>query len=277
MKTLHATDPRTYARMTTRELRENFLIDSLFPIDTIPLIYWETDRTIIGSAVPVSRSLKLEATEKELAADYFLQRRELGVLNIGGAGLVEVDGQEYPLAKQESLYVGRGARDVVFQSCSTEDAAKFFLISYPAHCFHPTTLIGASQTNRLELGSQHTSNCRIISQQIHEKGAASCQLVMGYTELAPGNVWNTMPPHTHQRRSEVYLYFDVPDDQAVFHFMGPGQETRHLAVANGQAVLSPIWSIHSGVGTCAYKFAWAMGGENQRFDDMDGISISNLR
>lgn len=277
MKTLHTIDPQTYARMNTRELRENFLIDSLFPADTVPLIYWEVDRTIIGSAVPVSGALKLEASEKELAADYFLQRRELGVLNIGGPGIVRVDGQEYPLAKQETLYVGRGARDVVFQSRSANEPAKFFLISYPAHTTHPTAVISGSKANRLELGNQSTANCRTIHQQIHEKGASSCQLVMGYTELAPGSVWNTMPPHTHQRRSEVYLYFDIPEDHAVFHFMGPGHETRHLAVANGQAVLSPIWSIHSGVGTCAYKFAWAMGGENQRFDDMDGIPVRDLR
>jgi 4-deoxy-L-threo-5-hexosulose-uronate ketol-isomerase len=263
--------------MTTQELRDTFLIDSLFPEGAVELIYWEVDRTIIGSAVPTGAPLALEASQKELAADYFLERRELGVLNIGGAGTVAADGKDFRLEKLDALYVGRGTRAVTFQSDNAADPAKFYLISYPAHTTHPTALVRPADANRVALGSNATANERTIIQQIHEKGAKSCQLVMGFTELATGSVWNTMPPHTHQRRSEVYLYFDIPDQHAVVHFMGPGQETRHLMVHPGQAVLSPIWSIHSGCGTSSYRFCWAMGGENQRFDDMDGIPVRDLR
>lgn len=277
MKTRLTTDPTTFSRMTTQELRDTFLIDSLFPVGDIELVYWEPDRTIIGSAVPASTPIVLEASPKELAADFFLQRRELGILNIGGAGTVETDKATYPLANLDVLYVGRGSKTVVFRSDSPSDPAKFFLISYPAHASYPAVLVRPADANRVELGDAASANRRTIFQQIHEGGARSCQLVMGYTELATGSVWNTMPPHTHQRRSEVYLYFDLPENQAVLHLMGPGQETRHLVVRSGQAVLSPIWSIHSGAGTAAYRFCWAMGGENQRFDDMDGIPVASLK
>ncbi|MBU3666581.1 MAG: 5-dehydro-4-deoxy-D-glucuronate isomerase [Chthoniobacterales bacterium] len=277
MKTRHTTDPVTFSRMTTQELRDTFLIDSLFRPGEIELVYWEADRTIIGSAVPTSNPIALEASQKELAADFFLQRRELGILNIGGPGSVETDEGTHALAKLDALYVGRGSKKVLFRSDSPSEPAKFYLVSYPAHAGHPTTLVRPAEANRLELGDPASANRRTIVQQIREGGARSCQLVMGFTELATGSVWNTMPPHTHQRRSEVYLYFDLPEDQAVIHLMGPGQETRHLVMRSGQVALSPIWSIHSGAGTSAYRFCWAMGGENQRFDDMDGIPVAALK
>lgn len=265
-----------YKRMTTPELRETFHADQLFAKGRLESIYWETDRTVAGSAVPLAEPLTL-GSYPELASDFFCQRRELGILNIGGPGTVTVDGTAYAVGPKDCLYVGRGAGQVVFASDNAETPAKYFLMSYPAHTTYPTTLIKQTDANRLELGKTETANRRVIYQYIHEKGARSCQLVMGFTQLEPGSVWNTMPAHTHARRSEVYLYFDVPQDAAVFHLMGPGDETRHLVMQNEQAVFSPIWSIHSGCGTCAYSFIWAMGGENQRFDDMDGIPVFALR
>ncbi|HUB66877.1 MAG TPA: 5-dehydro-4-deoxy-D-glucuronate isomerase [Candidatus Methylacidiphilales bacterium] len=275
MQTRLATGKNEYQKMTTRELRENFLVDALFAEGSIRLTYWETDRTVLGSAVPVTSSLKLE-TEKELAADYFCERRELGIINIGHTGKITVDGADYHLGHLDCLYVGRGKRDVTFASQDPKSPAKFYLMSYPAHTAHPTVLAKPADAKQIKLGSQETANQRTIYQYIHEDGIKSCQLVMGYTKLEAGSVWNTMPPHTHMRRSEVYLYFDIPDDAAIFHFMGPGNETRHLCLHSGQAVLSPIWSIHSGCGTRSYTFIWAMGGENQRFADMDGIAICDL-
>ena len=277
MQTRLSTSPEAFSRMTTQELRDTFLIETLFTAGRVELIYWEVDRTIIGFAVPTTAPLALEASQKELAADFFLERRELGILNIGGPGSIETDGVSHKLEKLDNLYVGRGTRTVRFQSDDAANPAKFFLVSYPAHTAYPTTLVRPADANRLHLGDSSTANQRTITQQIHEKGAKSCQLVMGFTELCTGSVWNTMPPHTHQRRSEVYLYFDIPEQHAVVHFMGPGQETRHLLVHSGQVVLSPIWSIHSGCGTASYRFCWAMGGENQRFDDMDGIPVRDLK
>ena len=262
--------------MTTRELRDTFLVENLFVEDSIELVYWEIDRTVTGSVVPVGKTLKLE-TAKELASEYFCERRELGIINIGAPGKITVDGTAYEVGALECLYVGRGSRDITFASKDASAPAKFFLMSYPAHTVYPTTLATLKDANRLELGSQETANRRTIHQYIHETGIKSCQLVMGFTRLDPGSVWNTMPAHTHSRRSEVYLYFDIPEDATVFHYMGPGDETRHLLVHPGQAVLSPAWSIHSGCGTRAYTFIWAMGGENQRFADMDGIPVRDLR
>jgi 4-deoxy-L-threo-5-hexosulose-uronate ketol-isomerase len=269
--------PEAVSRMTTEELRSAFLIDTLFQPGTLDLTYWEVDRTIIGSATPVGSPLALEADPKLLAAEFFLERRELGVLNIGGPGTVTADGAIFPQAKTDALYVGRGTRQVEFASDDASDPAKFFLTSYPAHSVHPTTPAPASGARQVPLGTVEKANVRTISQQIHEGGVQSCQLVMGHTTMGTGGVWNTFPPHTHLRRSEVYLYFNLGPDDAVMHFMGTGQETRHLVLRNGQAVLSPAWSIHSGCGTSAYRFIWAMGGENQRFDDMDPIPVSDLR
>jgi 4-deoxy-L-threo-5-hexosulose-uronate ketol-isomerase len=271
-----AVSRQEYERMTTDELRAAFLVERLFTPGELNLVYWETDRTVLGSATPLDAPLGLEA-DRELAAEFFCERRELGVINIGGAGTVTVDGARYALGALGCLYVGRGSRDVIFASDDLTQPARFYLVSYPAHAKHPTKPAPLADANQIQLGAPETANQRTIFQYIHEAGIRSCQLVLGFTQLASGSVWNTMPPHTHARRSEVYLYFDLPTDAAAFHFMGPGNETRHVVVRNGQAVLSPIWSIHAGCGTRNYSFIWAMGGENQRFADMDGIAVTDLR
>ncbi len=264
-----------YKRMTTDELREAFLVD-LFEAGTVNLLYCEVERSIVGAAVPTVGSLMLEAGA-ELAADYFCQRREVGVLNIGGNGTITVDGTEYQMENLDGLYIGRGSNKVVFDSASSEEPARFHIVSYPAQAEYPTTQAKKADANAIELGTVEDSNKRTIYQYIHENGIKSCQLVMGFTALEPGSVWNTMPCHTHERRTEVYMYFGLGESSKVFHMMGPGDETRHIAVADGQAVISPMWSIHSGCGTKAYTFCWAMGGENQRFDDMDHIPVADLK
>lgn len=264
-----------YKRMTTDELRDAFMVD-LFEAGDLNLLYCEVERAIVGAAVPTVAKLSLEAG-KELAADYFCQRREVGVLNIGAVGTVTVDGTEYTMENLDGLYIGRGSKEIVFESDVADDPARFYLISYPAHTEYPTTLANKADVNALNLGSVEDANKRTIYQYIHENGVQSCQLVMGFTALEPGSVWNTMPCHTHERRTEVYLYFGLDDESRVFHMMGPGDETRHIVMANEQAVISPMWSIHSGCGTKAYTFCWGMGGENQRFDDMDHIQIADLK
>jgi len=264
-----------YKRMTTDELRDAFLVD-LFEAGKVNLLYCEVERAIVGAAVPTGSALKLEAG-KELAADYFCQRREVGVLNIGGSGTVTVDGTAYEMEDLDGLYIGRGSEEISFASADAAAPARFYLISYPAHTEYPTTLAKKADANALELGTVEDSNKRTIYQYIHENGIKSCQLVMGFTALEAGCVWNTMPCHTHERRTEVYMYFGLDEDSRVFHMMGPGDETRHIVVANEQAVISPMWSIHSGCGTKAYTFCWGMGGENQRFDDMDHIQIGELK
>ena len=276
MNMRYAVGVSQFERMNTKELRETFVVEPLFQGDEIQQTYWETDRTVVGSAVPLASPLKLE-TCVELASEYFCERRELGVLNIGGTGTISVDGTAYPSNELDCMYIGRGSRDVTFASYDPAAPAKFYLISYPAHTTFPTVRIRQAEANAIHLGSDETANQRTIFQYIHEGGAKSCQLVLGFTQLDSGSVWNTMPPHTHSRRSEVYMYFNVREDATVFHFMGPGDQTRNLLLHGEQAVLSPIWSVHSGCGTRAYSFIWAMGGENQRFDDMDGIPIQNLR
>ncbi|MDF7825934.1 5-dehydro-4-deoxy-D-glucuronate isomerase [Pontiellaceae bacterium B12227] len=264
-----------YKRMTTNELCGAFQVD-LFEEGSINLLYCEVERSIIGAAVPTAGNLKLEAGA-ELAADYFCQRREVGVLNIGGNGTVTVDGTEFQMGNLDGLYIGRGSKEIVFDSASGEEPARFYLISYPAHAEYPTTQAKKADANVLELGSMEDSNHRKIYQYIHENGIKSCQLVMGFTALEPGSVWNTMPCHTHERRTEVYMYFGLDETSKVFHMMGPGDETRHIVMSNEQAVISPMWSIHSGCGTKAYTFCWGMGGENQRFDDMDHIAVGDLK
>ena len=260
--------------LDTEELRSRFLIDDLFVEGELVLSYCDIDRVIVGSACPTSTPLSLDAVD-ELRAAYFCERRELGIINIGESGGVIVDGESYSLANRECLYVGRGSKSISFANDEGK-TAKFYLISYPAHTDYPTKKAAMADAKQVHLGSSDTANERVIYQYIHEEGIQSCQLVMGFTVLKTGSVWNTMPAHTHTRRSEVYMYFDVPADNAVFHFMGDPQETRHLCVHNHQAVLSPAWSIHSGCGTADYTFIWAMGGENQRFDDMDPAPIPSL-
>lgn len=275
MKIRYVASMHEYQRMTTEELRGRFMIEDLFQPESLVLHYCDIDRVLVGSACPGAQALSLDAAE-ELRAATFCERRELGVLNIGEAGEVVVDGTVFPLETKECLYVGRGAQSITFANAPGK-AAKFYLISYPAHHAYPTRKATLADANQVHLGSSDTANERVIYQYIHENGIQSCQLVMGFTELKPGSVWNTMPPHTHTRRSEVYLYFGIPEGNAVFHFMGDPQQTRHLCVAGGQAVLSPAWSVHSGCGTANYTFVWAMGGENQRFDDMDPAPIPDLR
>jgi 4-deoxy-L-threo-5-hexosulose-uronate ketol-isomerase len=261
--------------LDTTELRSDFLIQALFSAGQVRLVYSHADRMIVGGAVPTRDALVLEAG-KELAAEYFAERREIGLFNIGGAGSVSVDGQAYRTEKYEMVYVGRGSRDIRLSSASSDRPARFFLVSLPAHAPFPTTHIKQADANTVKLGHPDAASDRIIYQYIHEDGVQSCQLVMGYTALERGNVWNTMPAHTHDRRSEVYMYFDL-DDAVVFHLMGQPSETRHLVMREGEAVISPGWSIHAGVGTTNYCFVWAMGGENQSFADMDMVAMSDLR
>jgi 4-deoxy-L-threo-5-hexosulose-uronate ketol-isomerase len=276
METRFAADPVRFPRMTTEELRKTFLIESLFGADEIRLVYSDLDRAIVGSAVPVKKVLSLEAAG-ELRSRYFAERREIGVINTGGAGAITVDGSSYSLANRDGFYIGRGSREIAFSSDRGDDPAFFYLLSYPAHKEYPTLPARLNEAAAVQLGSDDACNKRKLRKYIHPDGIASCQLVMGFTELAEGSVWNTMPPHMHGRRMEAYLYFDVPADHAVFHLMGPPDETRHIVVRNRQAVLSPSWSLHSGVGTKQYAFVWGMGGENQAFDDMDQAGIGQLR
>jgi len=275
MKLLQMADAIRYRTMTTAELREAFLLTDLFQPGQITLAYVDLDRAVIGSAVPVNDSLVLP-TDDALKATYFTERRELGILNIGGPGAVSVSGERFELDNLDALYVGRGNELVSFASRDHDNPAEFYLLSYPAHGTHPTRVIKSAQEPRVKIGAAHTANQREITKLIHMGGVRSCQLVMGFTQLAQGSVWNTMPPHTHMRRSEVYLYFTIPTGDRVIHLMGPAHETRSLVVANKQVVVSPGWSIHAGVGTASYTFCWGMGGENQDYDDMDKLAIADL-
>jgi len=276
MQIRYAVGKDHYTRLNTRELRNYFLVENIFAPGAIQLTYWETERTVLGGIVPIGDPVPLE-TDPALASDYFFERREGAVFNLGGPGDVVVDDHRYVLGPRDAVYIGRGAKAVSFYSADKSNPARYYLISYPAHAIHPTRAVPAGGANRLELGATATANERSLCQYIHEAGAPSCQLVAGITTLKPGSIWNTMPPHTHLRRSEVYFYFDVPEHAAVFHFMGAGDETRHLILHDCQAVLSPSWSIHTGCATEAYSFIWAMGGENQKFTDMDGVKIPDLR
>lgn len=271
MKMYIMPDPQRAMTLSTHQMRDIFLMDDLFAPGQIHLAYCDVDRTIVGSAVPSGQPLTL-GTADELRADFFLQRRELGILNIGGKGTVTADGQSYEMDNLDCLYVGRGVKQVTFAG-----EGQYYLISYPAHTTYPTTLAKKANAAAVPLGSEATANKRTIYKYIHADGIKSCQLVMGFTQLEVGSVWNTMPPHTHARRSEIYMYFNVKADARIMHFMGPPQETRHLVVADKQVVISPSWSIHAGCGTQAYTFCWAMGGENQAFDDMDAAPVPTLR
>jgi 4-deoxy-L-threo-5-hexosulose-uronate ketol-isomerase len=275
MKLMQMADAVRYRTMTTAELRETFLITDLFQPGRIDCVYVDLDRTVIGSAVPLDAPLVLP-TYDELKAGFFTERRELGVLNIGGAGSVTVNGERFDLKNLDALYVGRGNESVSFSSDDSAYPAEFYLLSYPAHAVHPVSKIQSAQEARVKLGAAQTANQREITKLIHKKGIQSCQLVMGFTQLASGSVWNTMPPHTHMRRSEVYLYFNIPAGDRVMHLMGPAHETRNLVLANKQIAVSPGWSIHAGVGTASYTFCWGMGGENQDYDDMDKVAIADL-
>ena len=280
-----AASPRDVKHYTTERLREEFLIQNLFVPGEIKLVYSHIDRIITGAAVPV-KPLVLTAGD-ELRADYFLQRREMGVINIGGPGRIIIDGKTYEVAFKEGMYIGMGAKDITFESVDAAVPAKFYLNSAPAHKTYPTVLIKPNGTpeegvvivkdeNKVELGSLEDANHRVICKYILPGQVESCQLVMGMTKLEPGSVWNTMPCHTHDRRMEVYLYFEMPEDAFVMHYMGEPTETRHIVMRNEEAVISPSWSSHSGCGSRAYTFIWGMVGENQAFDDMDHVAMKDL-
>lgn len=268
--------PAETRSLSTDQLRAAFLVEDLFIPDEIILRAIDLDRVILGGAVPIAGPLRLGATSL-MAARFFTERRELGVLNVGAAGTVRVDEETHPLGKDEMLYVGRGSLEVTFASVSAAHPAYFYLVSYPAHAHFPVTRVTRADADSEELGTAERANLRFLSRYIHPGGVASAQLVMGVTSMRPGSVWNTMPPHTHQRRTEVYLYYDLPDDAVVFHFLGEPTETRSLVVRNRQAAVSPGWSIHAGCATAPYSFCWAMGGENQVFADMQGVNMGALR
>ncbi|MFP5228376.1 MAG: 5-dehydro-4-deoxy-D-glucuronate isomerase [Acidobacteriota bacterium] len=275
MKTVLMADPVRYPRMTTEELRSTFLLEGLCTQGSLELAYIDLDRAVVGMAAPTAQPLALP-TYPELRAPSFLERRELGVLNIGAPGTVLVGKETYPLDNLDVLYIGRGNPDVRFASADPGKPAIFYLLSYPAHTSFPTTLVKKADANPTTIGAPETVNHRTICKYIHLEGARSCQLVMGVTHLHSGSAWNTMPPHTHMRRSEIYMYFNLPRDARIFHFMGPPQETRHLVLASHDIVVSPGWSIHAGVGTQAYGFCWGMGGENQDYADMDPAPLDTL-
>jgi 4-deoxy-L-threo-5-hexosulose-uronate ketol-isomerase len=276
MQTRFSPGIHDYSKLQTEQIRQAYLVDTLFAPGELRLVYSDADRAIIGSAVPLKDAVELRA-DAELRASFFCERRELGVLNIGGKGAVLADGKRFETSKLDCVYLGRGTREVKFLSDDPQNSAAFYLISYPAHAQHPSAHADWTKAASVELGTVADANRRTIYKYIHADGIKSCQLVMGFTKLQDGAVWNTMPPHTHTRRSEVYLYFDLPGHRRVMHFMGTPQETRHVVMANRQAIISPSWSIHCGCGTGAYSFCWAMGGENQAFDDMDPAPLAELR
>jgi len=272
----YASSPEAVKKYDTQQLREEFLIDDLMQEDEVVLVYSHYDRYIAGSAVPVKGDLALETIDP-LKAPYFLERRELGIINVGGSGSVVVEGTTYELGFKDALYIGAGNKEVVFKSDDKSNPAKFYLNSAPAHTTYPTKKVSLAEANKLQLGTMETANHRTVNQMIIGSVVTTCQLQMGMTELKPGSVWNTMPAHVHDRRMEVYFYLDIPQDQAVCHFMGQPQETRHIWMNNHQAVISPPWSIHSGSGTSNYTFIWGMAGENLDYGDMDVCKITDLR
>ncbi|WP_163543101.1 5-dehydro-4-deoxy-D-glucuronate isomerase [Occultella kanbiaonis] len=272
----YATSPTEIPSLDTDALRARFLVEDLFQPGEVSVTYSHHDRVVLIGAMPTDRPIGLVAPA-ELRAEHFLVRREIGIVNVGASGTVTVDGAAYELGHGACLYVGRGAEHVTFASSDTATPARFYGFSAPAHTTYPTTLVRAGEGNVRELGEQRTSNRRTLNQYIHADGVRSCQVVMGVTTLHEGSMWNTMPAHTHDRRMEAYLYFDLPEDARVLHLMGEPTESRHIVIANEQAVISPSWSVHSGVGTSAYSFVWAMAGENQSFDDMDHVQVTELR
>jgi 4-deoxy-L-threo-5-hexosulose-uronate ketol-isomerase len=270
-----STDPEGLRRMTAKDIRDTFVIGDLFRDGEVSMTYIEVDRAVLGSAVPLEAPLSLP-TDGRLAARHFCERREVGVVNVGAAGWVGLDGTRHDLARLDSIYIGRGVEQVVFGSGSPNEPARFYFVSYPAHATYPSRVVRKEEARTIQAGDQKTANRRVIRQSIRPGIVETCQLVMGFTELEPGNVWNTMPPHTHGRRSEIYMYFDAAPAR-VMHIMGVPAEPRTVFVDDGEAVFSPSWSMHSGVGTADYSFVWSMGGENLEFDDMDTLNVSDLR
>ncbi len=276
----YSAHPNDVKRYTTEELRREFLIENLYQPDQVVAVYSHADRMVTLGCMPVSESVSIDKgidVWANFGTHYFLERREIGMFNIGGEGSVTVDGTVYQLGYKDCLYITMGAKEVLFASKDSAKPAKFYMVSAPAHCSYETRLLKLADAAKKPLGDGATSNKRVINQFIHPDVLKTCQLSMGMTVLESGSVWNTMPAHTHERRMEVYMYFEVPEDQVVFHMMGQGQETRHIVMQNEQAVISPSWSIHAGAGTASYTFIWAMGGENQAFDDMDVIPTTRLK
>ncbi len=276
----YSASQRDFKRYTTEETRAEFLIEKLFVADEILATYSHVDRMVVFGCMPVSEAVPLDKgidCMKNFGTNYVLERRELGIFNLGGEGSIEVDGETYEAGFKDCLYVTKGTKQVTFRSKDKTKPAKFYMISAPAHKVCKTTFLSINDAKKKPVGDNATANKRVINQFIHPDVLETCQLSMGLTELDPGNVWNTMPAHTHERRSEIYYYFNIAEDQAVFHMMGEGQQTRHILVGNEQAVISPSWSIHAGCGTANYTFIWAMCGENLTFDDMDHIPINELR
>ena len=276
----YSCNQRDFKRYTTEETRKEFLIETLFVKDEVTAVYSHVDRMVTLGVMPVYETVPLDKgidVWKNFGTEYFLERRECGMFNVGGPGRVIADENVYDLDYKDCLYLTRGARYVAFESSDPQNPAKFYIVSAPAHCSYENKLIKIAYAAKKPLGALETSNKRVINQFIHPSVLKTCQLSMGMTVLEPGSVWNTMPAHTHERRMEVYFYFEVPENNVVFHMMGEGQETRHIVMQNEQAVISPSWSIHAGAGTSNYTFIWAMGGENQAFDDMDNIATTELR
>ncbi len=277
MEVRYSPDNLSYRSLKTDELRKAFLMENLFQDGKIQMIYFDIDRAIVGGAVPLKKPLQLISSKKEMAAEYFAQRREIGVFNVGGAGKVRADGEEFAVGYKDAVYIGMGTKNITFSSVKSSAPAFFYFVSYPSHASYPTRLIRFGEVYSAKLGNQKEANSRTLNRFIHSGGVRSSQLVMGLTELDEGSVWNTMPSHTHQRRTEIYFYFNVDENSIVFHMMGEPSETRHIVVRNKQAVISPSWSLHSGGGTKNYSFIWAMGGENQEFEDMDSVKMSSLK
>lgn len=276
MKTIHQVHPEDFKHYTTQQIREKFLLDGLVKPNSIEFVYTHYDRMMLGVAFPIQQKITLP-TYDALKSEHFLDRRELGVLNIAGNGTVTVDGEIFKLEKLDVLYVGKGKKDIVFISDDAAAPAKFVLLSCPAHAVHPTKLMKPSEATPAELGSADTANHRTINKYIHAGGLQSCQLVMGVTHFKPGSLWNTMPAHVHDRRMEVYFYFNLPEAQRIIHFMGEPHETRHMFLNNEEGIVSPTWSIHSGTATASYSFIWAMAGENLDFTDMDFVDLKKLQ
>ena len=276
----YSCNQRDFKRYTTEETRSEFLIENLYVANEVVAVYSHVDRMVTLGCMPTTETVSIDKgidVWHNFGTHYFLERREVGVFNIGGAGSITADGVEYELGYKDCLYITQGTKEVLFSSKDAAKPAKFYMVSAPAHRAYETKLIKIADAAKKPLGAMETSNKRVINQFIHPDVLPTCQLSMGMTVLEPGSVWNTMPAHTHERRMEVYMYFEVPENNVVFHMMGEGSETRHIVMQNEQAVISPSWSIHAGAGTSSYTFIWAMGGENQAFDDMDVIPTTELR
>ncbi len=280
MDVRYSANQRDVKRYTTGELRDEFLISGLYKPDEVVSVYSHVDRMVVFGCMPVNKAVALDEgidVYANFGTDTILERREIGIFNLGDQGKISVDGTVYNLGYKDCLYITKGAKEVLFSSNEKDNPAKFYMVSAPAHTSYETKLLTVNDVLKRPVGASETSNKRVIHQFIHPDVVKTCQLCMGMTVLEKGSVWNTMPAHTHERRMEIYTYFEVPDDQVVFHFMGEGCETRHIVMKNEEAVISPSWSIHAGAGTSNYSFIWAMGGENQEFDDMDGIAITDLK